>query len=730
MQKFFLLFIIVFFCSYTSLEAQVIFEEDFEGGVLPASWTIQTNASDDGWNVGTVGQLSSQSFPIPSNGTANVIATNDDGCNCDKSNEYLITPSIDLTGLTAATLSFDAYYLDNTYQGNQEDATIEVSIDGGATWEVLQDLHGHGEWDRHTINVSAYVGQESVQFGFRYDDGSGWLYGFALDNVVVEVPPALEASLVHLLSINYGEVNAPIPLKGTVYNAGVSTITSLQLSYEVDGTTMFTEELDNLNIEGFSYGSFEISQAWVPSQAGTYNIEVRIEMVNGQSDENQDNNSNSFDTEIFEVVIVPDKIEDFILAAPVLTPIAGSSNQLDKPTDLDFFPILGKNELWVINQRNEQSGGSTLTLSNATNDNPEFLHRVDGNAWHFMSLPTAIAFSADNFNFATSPGVKDANHNGGTFTGPTLWSSDPDIYAQPSGGNGSHLDMLHGSPFSMGIAHEADNVFWVYDNWNKDIVRYDFAEDHGPGNADHEDGIVRRYSDIGINADGDIPNHMVLDKATGWLYFVDNGNSRVLRLDIISGTVSSSLANINEPLAEHSQMGGFSVEVIIEDGLEKPCGIEIFAGKLLVSDYANGDIVVYDMSNNFVEIGRIATQSQGITGIVVGPDGNIWYTNRIDNTLMKAVPGEVTSTNSYDHAQRIRIFPNPSTGKLYIDMSTLTLEGETVITLSNTSGQNLLSFDDVTSSMQLDLSHFSAGVYFLNIQNESLSIARKIVLKP
>ncbi|HHS95917.1 MAG TPA: T9SS type A sorting domain-containing protein, partial [Phaeodactylibacter sp.] len=131
-----------------------------------------------------------------------------------------------------------------------------------------------------------------------------------------------------------------------------------------------------------------------------------------------------------------------------------------------------------------------------------------------------------------------------------------------------------------------------------------------------------------------------------------------------------------------------------------------------------------------VEIGRIATQSQGITGIVVGPDGNIWYTNRIDNTLMKAVPGEVTSTNSYDHAQRIRIFPNPSTGKLYIDMSTLTLEGETVITLSNTSGQNLLSFDDVTSSMQLDLSHFSAGVYFLNIQNESLSIARKIVLKP
>jgi hypothetical protein len=73
---------------------------------------------------------------------------------------------------------------------------------------------------------------------------------------------------------------------------------------------------------------------------------------------------------------------------------------------------------------------------------------------------------------------------------------------QPSGGNGSHLDMLHGSPFSMGIAHEVDNVFWVCDDWNKDIVRYDFVGDHGPGNDDHSDAIVNRYENIGIDADG------------------------------------------------------------------------------------------------------------------------------------------------------------------------------------------------------------------------------------
>ena len=165
---------------------------------------------------------------------------------------------------------------------------------------------------------------------------------------------------------------------------------------------------------------------------------------------------------IRDSIIIPNRVDDFLGTGADFTQIASSAQQLDRPTDLDFFPILGKYELWVVNQRTENEGGSTVTLFNAGQDNQETLQRVDGNAWHFMSLPTGIAFAESGF-FGTSPGVQDANHSGGTFTGPSLWTSDEDIYARPSGGNGSHMDMLHGSPFSMGIAHEKDNVYWVYD---------------------------------------------------------------------------------------------------------------------------------------------------------------------------------------------------------------------------------------------------------------------------
>ena len=39
----------LFLFSLISLQAQIIFQEDFEGGALPAGWVIQSNATDGGW---------------------------------------------------------------------------------------------------------------------------------------------------------------------------------------------------------------------------------------------------------------------------------------------------------------------------------------------------------------------------------------------------------------------------------------------------------------------------------------------------------------------------------------------------------------------------------------------------------------------------------------------------------------------------------------------------------
>ena len=305
--------------------------------------------------------------------------------------------------------------------------------------------------------------------------------------------------------------------------------------------------------------------------------------------------------------------------SPDLFMIADVNSRISLPQDLDFNTNPSRpNELWVINRDNPNTGGSTVMLTEVGTPSQKFDFRRDGNSWHFMSMPSALSFSKENYNWATSSNIVDANHNGGTFAGPSLWSSDLDIYAKNhgQGTNGSHLDMLHGSPYSMSIEAHKDNAFWVFDGYHEQIVFYDFVDDHGPGMHDHSDGIVHRYTDFKVKRDPEVPSHLVLDNEKKWLYIVDGGNKRILRMNVKTGETIKALPMINESLAEHLEKGKTSWEIFIPEsfGLNRPCGIELIDNRLFVSDFETGEIICFDI-NTKSELGRISTGEKGIMGI-------------------------------------------------------------------------------------------------------------------
>lgn len=328
---------------------------------------------------------------------------------------------------------------------------------------------------------------------------------------------------------------------------------------------------------------------------------------------------------------------DYGKNAPSFIMIADGTSKIALPQDLDFNPTR-ENELWIINKGTEATGGSTVMLTKPGTPEMKFDYRKDGNAWHFMSLPSGISFS-NNGNWGTSPNVKDANHQGGTFTGPALWSGNLDVYARPSGGNGSHLDMLHESPFSMGIENDRDNIFWVFDGYNQNICRYNFNLDHGPGADDHSDGQIHRYTELQVKRNPNVPSHLVLDRDKKWLYIVDGGNRRVLRMDISTGSKVKDLPVISEPVDQYWQMGSVVWEEVVSSaaGLKQPCGIELVNNRLFVSDYETGEIICYDI-NTKAELRRINTGKPGIMGIKIGPDKKIWFVNATTNEVFRIDP--------------------------------------------------------------------------------------------
>ena len=345
---------------------------------------------------------------------------------------------------------------------------------------------------------------------------------------------------------------------------------------------------------------------------------------------------------------------DKLISAPfVVNQISGSETDgLNNPRDLDFNTYQSDmNELWVINENSatfdSNFGGSTVTFYNVGTDSQWTDYRKDSYSGHFMHTASAIAFS-DNGGFANTLDIQDANGNpSGYFSGCSLWESDTSIYARVNQNGpelGSHWDMLHQSPFSVGIAAETANIYWLFDGFHNTIAKYNFQEphsDHEHGGEDHSDGLVYRYDEVVVERVSGLSSHMVIDQGSDLLYVCDTGNNRIIRMNINSGSINYSLTPYGENIEGYYSMHNAEYETVIDSGLINPTGIDIYNNYLLVSDYSNGEIIIYNIEqqNNFQEIKRIQTNlSNDVMGIKVGPDGSIWYVCTNSNKLYQILP--------------------------------------------------------------------------------------------
>ena len=285
----------------------VLLNEDFEGSSLPIGWSISTNASDGGWNLGTNQNIESQWWSVAPHG--NIIGTNDDDCDCDKSMDYLIMPPMDFSSSVAVALQFENYYDGGSFGGDTETATLEYSFDNGSTWTVLSEIIGtdDGDWDAQSFDLSILTGNSNVLIAFHYNDNGGWMFGWAIDDVVLFEPQGLDAALSNL-SIN-GNQDAPttIPITGTVSNVGAEVITSFDITWSLGGGVAYTQNFSGLNLSSLATYDFTHQDTWTISQSGLYNLDVTVSNVNGQAlDDNPDNDVYSQNVQALEYGTIQD----------------------------------------------------------------------------------------------------------------------------------------------------------------------------------------------------------------------------------------------------------------------------------------------------------------------------------------------------------------------------------------------------------------------------------------
>jgi hypothetical protein len=274
--------------------------------------------------------------------------------------------------------------------------------------------------------------------------------------------------------------------------------------------------------------------------------------------------------------------------------------------------------------------GEVALVQAATTSAPSMTIKKDGNAWHFMRRPTSIAFG-QNGNLATCGEARTDNYEDEAidYSGPVLWSSDPAIFgAVPTADqNGTHIDMLHESPFCMGIAHERDNVYWVFNGKLGALDRYDFHAPHVVGGEDHSDGELSRYVEGELQRVPEVPSHLALDHSRGQLYVADTAGGSIERLDITAGVAGADVPTL-DPITVHRRMDGVSLEPFVAPGsLSAPSGIVLTSDRVIATDNATSRIWWFALDGS--PIGSVDTGLPGgsLSGIALGPDGKLYLSD-------------------------------------------------------------------------------------------------------
>jgi hypothetical protein len=326
-------------------------------------------------------------------------------------------------------------------------------------------------------------------------------------------------------------------------------------------------------------------------------------------------------------------------------------------TSLAFNPTI-TGELWVslrqfpsrktctldIDDGCDALRGVMAVVTDATGADPKGVLKEDGNSWHFMRRPTALAWGDDEL-FATCGEARTDNFEDEAtpYAGPVLWSSDPEIFGvdpEPTQ-NGTHLDMLHETPYCMGIAHESANAFWAFNGDAGSLDRVDFHAPHAIGGEDHSDGEVHRYATGQLRRTPEVPSQVVYDAERQLVYVADTGNGRVVSVDPSTATPGAEMP-VFEPLHDSGVMDGATVITLIAPGvLQTPSGLALAGDVLYGLDNATSYIHSFARDGVAQRTFDTALPAGSLGGVVVGPDGKLYLTDLLTGSVHRVeIPGQ------------------------------------------------------------------------------------------
>lgn len=258
-----------------------------------------------GWTVGPESKASSWEYGSP-NGTKvfeavsgeNVWATNLAGMYNASEFSQLVSPCLDFSGLDVDPRM--AFSINFSSENCCDEAWIEVSTDGGESWEKVGSSGtgynwynnaqenwwagdgGFDGWVKAYQTLSGTAGASDVRVRFVFSsDFRTEDEGIAIDDVFISNPLSRDAAALELSNTaasTCGEVVDRVEF--TFANFGASNINAIELNYQVNGGQVVSQTFNGLGLSPGEQTTQTFSDAFDSSIPGQYEIKAWASLNN------------------------------------------------------------------------------------------------------------------------------------------------------------------------------------------------------------------------------------------------------------------------------------------------------------------------------------------------------------------------------------------------------------------------------------------------------------------
>lgn len=721
--------LILTFLVIGSASAQTVrLQEDFEGVSFPSSWSRSQATGSTGWILSS--GYTSQYWVVPPN--TQFALSNDDACNCDMSLDYMTTPSIDLSNDTMVFLSFDVFY-DGLWGSI---ANIDISDNGGASWNALTTLGPNPNWRNETIDVSAYAGG-SVLIRFHHDDGGAWADGFAVDNVVVFVPDLYDVGLDAIVSPEpYEQTNTKIPVTADITNYGGATITSFDAFWTDNIGATQSATISGVSIAPLSNYQFDHPDSFEIAAAGPVDFKMWVGNVNGMGDSNAMNDTLERTVSMVDTLIQRLPFHESFTSSTCGPCLAGNQNttaiwsanpdrqvilkyQMSWPGSGDpyytdegnerrnYYSINSVPQLWVDGQWGDNSQAYTAALRDGFYGVPSFMsveidyqvncQQVDATVTvnPFADWPAGMVL---HFAIMENKTFNNIKTNGETEFDNVMKKMLPDA-------SGTVLPALvNGVPYTTNFSYTFNGSYRLP---NSSLDPIDHATEHS----------VEEFFDLQVVA------------------FVQNNSTLIVEqsaygTDVIDQDVATT--ELLTPTDLFLNSAPFKIEAVVQNWQDSLLDNLDFNYQI-----DNGPVETVSLSGLGLEIGDTIHASHSSSWTPAAPgtyDLKVWISNPnggtdqvpCNDTISTTLNVQLTGISGVIQSQ-ISVFPNPSEGVFTIENN---YSEDVQMVIIDPLGNAVREYDVRSGAeLMLDLSQFPSGVYFAKMKTSQGEGTKKLILK-